>query len=296
MALSSRPIRQPQFRTQSYPKWNDNLVYSRHSLQGMEGNRLSAMDSRKMYVLSRPDCVFAETDNLLVGSGKTILWYVCYQPGFTTDTDNVNSSSIIHDIQAIMEANLASMVYFYCDFRDHRKQSVDGFLASLLIQLCAQSDPCRDILFSLYLKHARGTRSPSCEKMTRCLIDMLICVVQEPTYIVVDALDECPGKPGLPSSRATLLRLFRELVNLRIPNLHICILSDLEPETEFALYPLASRRVCLHQESGHSQDIIHYLRTMLRTHPKMKGWKADDKEVVINTLFRKAEGVYVTPE
>jgi hypothetical protein len=35
---------------------------------------------------------------------------------------------------------------------------------------------------------------------------------------------------------------------------------------------------------------------MLRTHPKMKGWRADDKQVVINTLFRKAEGVYVVPE
>jgi hypothetical protein len=212
------------------------------------------------------------------------------------DPHNINSSSIIHDIQATVEANLASMVYFYCDFRDHRKQSVDGFLASLLIQLCAQSDTCQDILFSLYSTHAHGSRSPSCEIMTRCLVDMLKCVVQEPTYIIVDALDECPGNPGLPSPRATLLGLVRELVNLRIPNLHICILSDLEPETEFVLYPLASRHMCLHEESGHSQDIIHYLRTMLRTHPKMKGWKADDKQVVINTLFRKAEGVYVFPE
>ncbi len=231
-----------------------------------------------------------------MGSGKTVLWYVCYLRVFITDSYDTTSSSIIQDIQAAVEANLASMAYFYCDFRDRRKQSVDGFLASLLIQLSAQSDPCRDILFSLYSTHAHGSRMPSDRIMTRCLVDMLKYLVQEPTYIVVDGLDECPGNPGFPSPRATLLELFRELVNLHIPNLHICILSDLEPEIEFVLYPLASRRVCFHEESGHSQDIIHYLRTMLRTHPKMKGWKADDKEVVINTLFRKAEGVYVTPE
>jgi hypothetical protein len=129
----------------------------------------------------------------------------------------------------------------------------------------------------------------------RCLMDMLKHLVQEPTYIVVDALDECPGIPGLPSPRATLLGHIRELVNLCISNLHICILSDLDPEVEFVLRPLASRRVCLHEESGHSQDIIHYLRTMLNTHRKMKGWKASDKEVVINTMFRRAEGVYVIP-
>jgi ankyrin repeat protein len=184
------------------------------------------------------------------------------------------------------------MAYFYCDFRDHKKQSVDGFLSSLLVQFCAQSEPCCDLLSGVYSTHARGSRRPSTETMTRCLMDMLKILLQEPTYIVVDALDECPGTPGLPSSRATLLGLIRELINRHITNLRICVLSDLHPEVEFVLYPLASRRVCLHEESGHSQDIIRYLRWLLSTHPRMKGWKASDKQVVINTLFRKAEGVF----
>lgn len=216
--------------------------------------------------------------------------------GFMSDTHVAASSSVVHDIQADVDANIASLAYFYCDFRDHKKQSVDGFLSSALIQFCAQSEPCCDILSNVYSTHGCGSRRPSAETMTRCLMDMLKCLVQEPTYIVVDALDECPGTPGLPSPRATLLGLLRELINLHIPNLHICILSHLDPEMEFVLSPLAPRRVCLHEESGHSQDIIRYLRWMLSTHPRMKGWKASDKEVVINTLFRKAEGVYVNPE
>lgn len=215
---------------------------------------------------------------------------------FMSDTHIIISSSIVHDIQADVDANIASMAYFYYDFRDHKKHSVDGFLSSLLVQFCAQSELCCDILSNVYSTHGRGSRRPTNETMRRCLVDMLKCLVQEPAYIVVDALDECPGNPGFPSPRATLLGLFRELVNLQWSNLHICILSDLDPEVEFVLYPLASRRVCLHEESGHSQDIIRYLRWMLSTHPKMKGWKASDKEVVINTLFRKAEGVYVIPE
>ncbi len=187
------------------------------------------------------------------------------------------------------------MGYFYFDFRDHKKQNVDDFLSSLLVQFCAQSELCCDILSNIYSTHGRGSRKPSNETMTRCLLDMLKHLVQEPAYIVVDALDECPGTPGLPSPRATLLRLLRELINLQWSNLHVCILSHLDREVEFVLYPLASRRVCLHEESGHLQDIIRYLRWMLSTHPRMKGWKASDKEVVINTLFRKAEGVYVIP-
>jgi len=188
------------------------------------------------------------------------------------------------------------MAYFYCDFRDPKKQSVDGLLSSLVVQLADQSDTCRHFLLDLYSTHARGVRMPSNGKLTRCLMDMLKHLVQEPTYIVMDALDECPGTPGLPSPRATILGLIRELVNLRISNLRVCILSQLDPEIEFVLYPLASRCVCFHEESGHSQDIIHYLRTMLSTHQKMKGWKASDKRVVVNTLFRKSEGVYVIPK
>ena len=252
------------------------------------------MANVRLYALDR----VAATDSLSLISGfrkdHSLVWV--FSGSLIIDSDYATSSSIIDDIQAAVEANLASIAYFYCDFRDRKKQSIDGFLASLLIQLCTQSDPCRDILFRLFSVHARGSRMPSFGEMERCLMDMLKHLVREPTYIVVDALDECPGRPGFPSSRATLLGLFRELVNFRIPNLHICILSDLEPEIEFVLYPLASRRVCFHEESGHSQDIIHYIRTMLRTHPKMKGWKADDKQVVVNTLFRKAEGVYVVLE
>lgn len=213
-----------------------------------------------------------------------------------SDTHVISSSSIIHDIQADVDANIASMGYFYFDFRDHKKQSVGGFLSSLLMQFCAQSELCCDILSNVYSTHGRGSRSPTNETMRRCLVDMLKCLVQEPGYIVVDALDECPGNPGFPSPRATLLGLFRELINLKLSNLHICILSDLDSEVEFVLYPLASCRICLHEESGHLQDIIHYLRWMLSNHPRMKGWKASDKVVVINTLFRKAEGVYVILE
>jgi hypothetical protein len=183
------------------------------------------------------------------------------------------------------------MGYFYCDFRDPKKQNADGLLSSLLVQLCAQSDPCCDILFSLYSTHAGGWRLPSIGELTRCLKDMLKLLVQEPVYIVVDGLDECSGIPGLPPSRTAILTLIQELVNLHFSNLHICVLSHPSPDIEFYLAPLASRRVCLHEESGQMQDIIHYLRSMLNTHPKMRGWKASDKREVVNKMFRKADGV-----
>src|SRR5260221_702830 len=56
------------------------------------------------------------------------------------------SSSIIQQVAHIQDTGLASMAYFYCDFRDSKKQEVTGLLTSLVAQLSAKSDACYDIL------------------------------------------------------------------------------------------------------------------------------------------------------
>ena len=45
---------------------------------------------------------------------------------------------------------LATMAYYYFDFRDVKKQDCYGFLSSLVLQLSAESDSCYNILFKLY--------------------------------------------------------------------------------------------------------------------------------------------------
>ena len=54
------------------------------------------------------------------------------------------------------EAELASIAYFYCDFRDEDKQSRRGILLSILFQFSAQSDLCLDALSNPLLETRRG--------------------------------------------------------------------------------------------------------------------------------------------
>jgi hypothetical protein len=61
--------------------------------------------------------------------------------------------------------------------------------------------------------------------MIECLKEMLTLPLQGPTYIILDALDECPNNSGIPSPRKEVLQLINELVDLRLPNLHICATS-----------------------------------------------------------------------
>ena len=52
------------------------------------------------------------------------------------------------------KAGLASLAFFYCDFREDQKKDLRGLLSSLLVQLCHQSDSYYDVLFKFYTEHA----------------------------------------------------------------------------------------------------------------------------------------------
>jgi hypothetical protein len=185
------------------------------------------------------------------------------------------------------------MAYFYFDFRDVDKQSRRGLLSSLLIQLATRSDPVCDILSRLYKGHEDGTHQPSDSALIHCLIDILTLPDQGPVYIILDALDECPNTSGLPSSREQVLDLVEELVDLRLPSLHICATSRPEYDIRDTLENLALYSVSLHDENGHKKDIDGYIRFVInfRSVGAMKRWRDVDKALAIETLSEKADGM-----
>jgi hypothetical protein len=183
------------------------------------------------------------------------------------------------------------MAYFYFDFRDVDKQKLCNLLPSLLIQLSARSDPCCDILFRLYLSHDRGVRKPSDRAMVECLKEMLTSEAQGPTYIIMDALDECPITSTIPSPREEVLELVDELVRLHLPNVHICVTSRPEHDIQAVLKHLSQRAVSLHDESGQQEDIANYVTSFVRSDRKVRRWREEDQDLVIKTLVEKADGM-----
>jgi hypothetical protein len=187
-------------------------------------------------------------------------------------------------------AGLASVAFFYCDFRDDQKKGLRPLLSSLLVQLCGQSDAYYQILFTFYEAHDSGEQQASDNELLQCLEQMLKLPEQPTVYIIIDALDECPTT-GLPSRREEVLNLVNELVRLQIPNLRICVTSRLEADIEPVLDPLAFRSVSLHGECGQVQDIAEYVKFVVNTDPKMGRWRQADKEHVIQVLTSKADGM-----
>ncbi|KAH9055878.1 hypothetical protein EDB83DRAFT_2225192, partial [Lactarius deliciosus] len=209
------------------------------------------------------------------GSGKSIL-----------------SSAIIRDIKPLSNARSAFLAYFYFDFKDKAKQDTRALISSLLVQLSDQSDIFCDALFSLYSAHKQGSEQPTDESLSQCLKYMLTTAGPVPIYLILDALDECPYGTGLPSPREMLLDLVDELVKLRLPTLRLCVTSRPEYDIRTALKPLATQDVSLHDDSGQTQDIKRYITDVVRSDRRMKRWRDEEKDMVIEKLAEKADGMF----
>jgi hypothetical protein len=203
----------------------------------------------------------------------------------------LTSSTIIEDIRTSQKSGLASLAFFYCDFRDDQKKDLRGLLTSLLVQFGDQSDAYSTILSNFYVAHSRGSQHAGDGELLECLKNMLRVSGQPTVHIIIDAIDECPIMTGLPSPREEVLELVEELVNLHVSNLRICVTSRPEADIVSVLGRLVFRSVSLHDENGQIQDIAEYIKFQVRTDLKMRVWRTADKELVIDVLTKRANGM-----
>ena len=183
------------------------------------------------------------------------------------------------------------MAYYYFDFRDVKKQDCYGLLSSLISQLSAHSDSCHNVLSKLYSDSGRGMQKPEVAALKECLADMLSLPGQGPIYIIVDALDECPNFSGTPSAREDVLEFVKEIVNLKLPNVNLCVASRPELDIRLVLEPLTTLKISLHDEIGQKRDIVEYINSIVRSDWSMQRWNEEDKQLVVDMLSRKADGM-----
>jgi hypothetical protein len=154
-------------------------------------------------------------------------------------------------------AGLAAMAYYYFDFRDVKKQDCYGLLSSLVSQLSAKSDSCCNVLSKLYSENSCGImQKPGIRALKKCLADVLSLTGQDQIYIIIDALDECPNSLGTPSAREDVLEFVEEIVNLKLPNVDLCVASKPEVDIRLVLEPLTTLKISLHDEIGQKKDLV----------------------------------------
>ena len=200
------------------------------------------------------------------------------------------SSSIIEDIEDMRKSQRASLAFFYCDYSEDQKKELRGLVSSFLVQLCRQSDFYFRTLFKFYLEHGSGSRQPSDDALVKCLREVLKLQGQAPIYLIIDALDECSVASPLPT-RNRILMLVKELMDSQIPDLHMCVTSRPEADIKTTLLPLTFRSISLHDEGGQIEDIERYIESFVNTNRTMRRWKVANKQLVIDALKKRADGM-----
>ena len=120
---------------------------------------------------------------------------------------------------------------------------------------------------------------------------MLTVVAENPIYVVIDALDECPDHSGLPTAREEVLVVLKELVGLYLPNLRICVTSRPEVDIKSILYQLTIHTISLHDQSEQRKCIADYVNSIVNSDVKMREWPDEDKELIIEVLSERADGM-----
>ena len=238
-------------------------------------------------------CFYIATDILLISQLVPVKAFLRMLFPESVDPQELTfpvSSAIIEEITTMCEAGLASSAYFYFDFKDSSKRDIRSLLSSILSQLSDQSDHSWSILSQLYTVHRYGANQPSEDALIKCLKSILNVQEQPSTYIVIDAVDECPTTPGIPSPREKVLDLVEDLV-ISHPDLRICVTSRPEQDIRTVLEPLTSRHISLHDQTGQKADIAAYVQYVVHSDRTMRRWRPEDKELVIQTLTERANGM-----
>ncbi|KAH8984900.1 hypothetical protein EDB86DRAFT_3219430 [Lactarius hatsudake] len=208
------------------------------------------------------------------GSGKSIL-----------------SSVLMRDIESLSNVGSAYMAYFFFDFKDTGKQDSRALSSSLLVQLSSQSEQFYNVLLELYSSHEDGSKQPTDNSLLRCLKHML--VIGQCRYISLWMLSTSALMiQAFRPPREMVLELVKELVELHHPNLRLCITSRPEFDIRTTLDPLATQQLSLHDESGQKEDIVDYVTFVVHSDKKMKRWRVDDKNMVIEKLTEKVDGMF----
>ena len=272
------------------------MVRSERCILGMENIRpakFSSMDPGESSVLTQ-QFAFMVTDGLFFSQlekGRVCFGTLNLLLFLVRELIMSASSTIIQNIDTMRRCGLACLAFFYHDFREDQKKNLRGLLSSMLFQLCDQSDFYYNILSNFYATHRSGAQNPSNDALVRCLHDILKLPGQAPIFLIVDALDECSNTSDMPTSRERALTLVEDLIKLQLPNLRICVTSRPEGDIKAVLEPLTFRSVSLRDEKGQMEDIENYIKSVVNMDPRNRKWKAEDKQLVIDVLTRKADGM-----
>ncbi|KAL2025681.1 hypothetical protein VTO58DRAFT_103907 [Aureobasidium pullulans] len=178
------------------------------------------------------------------------------------------------------------LIYFFFDFRNSTKQSLDGMLRSLITQLYQQLPHLRHFVEKSCKFHKRGTQQPSTDSL-KVLYDTM---ARDAAWVrmVLDAVDEAP-------KRRDLLDWLESSVGRKEYNLQLIVTSRLEEDIETAFLRCVNPEHHVNiQQNMVDTDIRSYVCHRVLDEQAFKRWQRQPKvqAKIIEDLTRKAGGMF----
>ena len=85
--------------------------------------------------------------------------------------------------------------------------------------------------------------------------------------------------------------LLEDFIDLNLLNLRMCVTSRPEADIKAVLEPLTFHSLSLHDKCGQMEDIKNYINSTVNSHRRMRKWKPEYKQLVIDTLTERADGM-----
>ncbi|WKT53739.1 Patatin-like phospholipase domain [Fusarium oxysporum f. sp. vasinfectum] len=219
---------------------------------------------------------------------KSFVWLIG-KPGLGK---TILSSAIIDTLEKESDG---IVIYFYISFRDEATQDPTNIRTSLLMQLVRQlvreDEIKRDHFYipkvfqALFEKYSHS-QHPLDEHVDKTFEGLLH--ESKHTYIVIDALDECPDQ----ISRRRILEFLEHLRQTSDESVHVLVTSRQETDIKTAVEEMkVPKRSVLMDVAKVNADIETYLKHTMRQLPYKK-WRKESKKQVAKTLMSKADGVF----
>lgn len=173
--------------------------------------------------------------------------------------------------------------YFYFDFRELRKRTVDGCLRSLISQLVSRKDCHSPSLDGLYERCERGRMQPTNELLLSTLREILQDIPE--TFIILDALDEC-------GEVEHLLASISELLSRTTTELHMLFTSRHQRQIAEAFDNLPLIEITVNARIV-DVDIGRVVEEKLSEGSRLGQWPTKVKDEIKSELLRRSNGMYV---
>jgi hypothetical protein len=179
------------------------------------------------------------------------------------------------------------LLYFFFDFREVEKQSLEEMARSLAYQLYNQDKNFQQSLDSLLRACDDGYRKPTAEQLLGPIMEYLLATDSK-VYVILDALDECTVP------RQELLAWIEKVVERTSQKIHLLATSRKEPDIDSVLgRPNLMDQSIAVQTGVVDEDISAYILHRLRTDVGFKRWehRKDIQQMIQESLMDMSDGM-----